>query len=379
MPEKRDFLGILIAIIGAVTVVLSANSSDTRLDPKALLAAINQVPFQVYTLVYIVGIFILAYLSEGSAGKRWVYIDVGLCALFGRVSQNYQLCKIFTDSSGGFTVLSTKAVSTLLTLEWLEIFKEWITYPVIAVSQQWSVQLPSLLIFSSRYCSSPAWARSATSTVRSCGSTARYGVRMRAPSFLTLTRVLASVTQLVVPTQFVLFNLSAIVGSAILYGDFKQATFHQLVTFLYGCGATFAGVFIIAWAPSPPSSGPEQLDAEDGADDDADERTIQDGGAPGELPEHARNVKMGSLARRTRLTLVVPEGVASANATPILRSRQSIVSLYGFSPAQVSTPAAAPSAIFSSVFCDSYSYSYRGWTALTTADPSRSFCDSACY
>ena len=30
-------------------------------------------------------------------------------------------------------MLSTKAVSTLLTMEWLQIFKEWITYPVIAV------------------------------------------------------------------------------------------------------------------------------------------------------------------------------------------------------------------------------------------------------
>ncbi len=36
--------------------------------------------------------------------------------------------------SGGFTVLSTKAFSTLLTMEWFEIFTEWITYPVVAVS-----------------------------------------------------------------------------------------------------------------------------------------------------------------------------------------------------------------------------------------------------
>ena len=56
-------------------------------------------------------------------------------------------------------------------------------------------------------------------------------------------------SQIVVPSQFVMFNLSAIVGSAILYGDFKRASFHQIVTFLYGCAATFAGVFIIAWAP----------------------------------------------------------------------------------------------------------------------------------
>jgi len=31
-------------------------------------------------------------------------------------------------------VLSTKALSTLLTMEWIKIFTEWITYPIIAVS-----------------------------------------------------------------------------------------------------------------------------------------------------------------------------------------------------------------------------------------------------
>ena len=36
--------------------------------------------------------------------------------------------------SGGFTVLSTKAISTLLTLRWIEIFTFWITYPLLAVS-----------------------------------------------------------------------------------------------------------------------------------------------------------------------------------------------------------------------------------------------------
>ncbi|KAI0356521.1 DUF803-domain-containing protein [Trametes cingulata] len=269
--RKRDFLGIVIAIVGAVTVVLSANPSDTRLDPDGLIKALSQRPFEVYAIVYIVGIFILSGLSEGPAGKRWVYIDVGLCALFG-----------------GFTVLSTKAVSTLLTLEWLQIFKEWITYPVIAVL-----------------------------VITGVGQI-RY-----------LNRALMRFdSKLVVPTQFVMFNLSAIVGSAILYGDFKQATFHQLVTFLYGCGATFAGVFIIAWAPALPSDG--DLDTED------DEHTLP--GSRSDVPTldgpaNLRNVKIASIARRSRATLILAEGV-SAHATPILRSRQSIVSLYGFSPAQ---------------------------------------------
>ncbi|EIW61768.1 DUF803-domain-containing protein [Trametes versicolor FP-101664 SS1] len=273
--RKRDFLGIIIAIVGAVTVVLSANASDTRLDPKSLLEAISQRAFQVYTIVYVVGMFILSGLSEGPAGRRWVYVDIGLCALFG-----------------GFTVLSTKAVSTLLTLEWFEIFKEWITYPVIAV-----------LI------------------ITGVGQI-RY-----------LNRALMRFdSKLVVPTQFVMFNLSAIVGSAILYGDFKQATFHQLVTFLYGCAATFAGVFIIAWAPSNPERDPVE---------DSDERTLpgsrsSENETISDLPSSDRTVKLGSLARRQRPTLILPEGATSlsANATPILRSRQSLVSLYGFSPAQ---------------------------------------------
>lgn len=134
MFSQRDFLGIIIAIVGAVTVVLSANASDTRLDPKSLLEAISQRAFQVYTIVYVVGMFILSGLSEGPAGRRWVYVDIGLCALFGEAFHSLRVSHKLIDHAGGFTVLSTKAVSTLLTLEWFEIFKEWITYPVIAVS-----------------------------------------------------------------------------------------------------------------------------------------------------------------------------------------------------------------------------------------------------
>ena len=40
----------------------------------------------------------------------------------------------FLLDAGGFTVLSTKALSTLLTMEWIKVFTEWITYPIIAVS-----------------------------------------------------------------------------------------------------------------------------------------------------------------------------------------------------------------------------------------------------
>jgi len=132
---KRDLLGIAIAILGAVTVVLSSNPSSTRLSPEALVAAISQRAFVVYSIVYIVCAIILASLSEGRAGRRWVYVDVGLCALFGtsRIHSDAVL-RCSACKEGGFTVLATKGVSTLLTMEWIVMFKEWITYPVIAVS-----------------------------------------------------------------------------------------------------------------------------------------------------------------------------------------------------------------------------------------------------
>ena len=78
-----DLLGILIAIIGAVTVVLASNASDSRLGPDELLKAISQTPFIVYSSIYVAGAILLATLSEGSIGRTWVFIDIGLCALFG--------------------------------------------------------------------------------------------------------------------------------------------------------------------------------------------------------------------------------------------------------------------------------------------------------
>lgn len=136
--------------------------------------------------------------------------------------------------------------------------------------------------------------------------------------------------QIVVPTQFVLFNLSAIVGSAILFRDFEKASFHQIVTFLYGCAATFAGVFIIAWAPAG-NTGPSQ---EQGDAELADENILDDVASEtgtGDI-ETMGSPRYGSIGRRGRARLVVPN---SLRPSPILRNRQSIVSLYGLSPAQV--------------------------------------------
>ncbi|KAF9263558.1 DUF803-domain-containing protein [Marasmius fiardii PR-910] len=261
--RKRDLLGILIAIIGAVTVVLASNSSSERLDPDDLVKAISQIPFIVYFCIYTVGITVLSALSEGSVGQRYVLVDVGLCALFG-----------------GFTVLSTKAVSTLLTMQWSKVFKKLITYPVMLV-------LLLTGIGQIRY----------------------------------LNRALRRFdSKIVIPIQFVLFNLSAIVGSAILYGDFRRATFHQVVTFLYGCGATFLGVFIISWTSESKND-----------EDDHPETEEEEGDS--QLPNDVQSntqIGSGSLGRRKAATLVLPSGFSQIP----LRHKHSSPSVMGISPAQ---------------------------------------------
>ena len=81
---QLDLLGILIAMIGAITVVLASHTSDVRLDPAGLQHAISQRPFIIFACVYVLAAVVLAGLSEGRLGRKVVFIDVGLCAIFGR-------------------------------------------------------------------------------------------------------------------------------------------------------------------------------------------------------------------------------------------------------------------------------------------------------
>lgn len=50
----------------------------------------------------------------------------------------------------------------------------------------------------------------------------------------------------VIPTQFVLFTLSVIIGSSVLYRDFERVDKRRFVRFIIGCGLTFSGVYMIS-------------------------------------------------------------------------------------------------------------------------------------
>lgn len=186
-----DIGGILLAIIGAVTVVFSSKQNDARLGPAQLLQAIKRLEFVIYTAISVSAGAVLAFLSSTSWGDRWVLVDVGTCAIFG-----------------GFTVLSTKGISSLISGgQPIEALKFPITYVLVVVL---AVTAVVQITYLNR-------------------ALQRYDSRE------------------VIPTQFVFFTISAIVGSAILYRDFENMDAHRLINFLFGCLTTFAGVFVLTW------------------------------------------------------------------------------------------------------------------------------------
>lgn len=107
--------------------------------------------------------------------------------------------------TGGYTALSTKGVSSLLSFTLWRVITFPITYLLVFV-----------LVFS------------ALMQIRYIN---------RALQRFDSTQV--------IPTQFVLFTLSVIVGSAILYRDFESMTAQRAAKFVGGCLLTFLGVYFI--------------------------------------------------------------------------------------------------------------------------------------
>lgn len=71
----------------------------------------------------------------------------------------------------------------------------------------------------------------------------------------------------VIPVQFVMFTLSVIIGSAILYRDFEKTTPERVTKFIGGCLLTFFGVYLI-------TSGRPNRDEEDEESDEEGEERI---------------------------------------------------------------------------------------------------------
>jgi drug/metabolite transporter (DMT)-like permease len=186
--RKRDLMGVLVSVAGAVVVVWSAEKEETKLGPDEILDAISQTAFEVYFGITCALIIALMRLSS-RYGHKTILIDLGLVGLFG-----------------GYTVLATKGISSLISSSFYHIFQ----YPIAYL---FTFVLASTAVLQVKYIN-------------------------RALQRFDSTQV--------IPTQFVLFTISVIVGSAILYRDFEDVSKKRVIKFCAGCSLTFIGVYLIS-------------------------------------------------------------------------------------------------------------------------------------
>lgn len=209
--RARDVMGVLVSVAGAVVIVWSAEKEETKLGPDEILDAISQTAFEVYFGVTCALILVLMRLSS-KYGHKTVMIDLGLVALFG-----------------GYTVLSTKGISSLISSSFYHIFQ----YPIAYL---FTFVLASTAVLQVKYVN-------------------------RALKRFDSTEV--------IPTQFVLFTISVIVGSAILYRDFETVSNRKMTLFAIGCTLTFTGVYLISSRRKRGSSRSSSfMDSPEGEDGD---------------------------------------------------------------------------------------------------------------
>lgn len=80
--RARDALGVVIAVGGAVTVVLSANDNNPKLGPDEIWHLITRWEFETYFGVT-VGVVAALMVASNRFGERSVLIDLGLVGLLG--------------------------------------------------------------------------------------------------------------------------------------------------------------------------------------------------------------------------------------------------------------------------------------------------------
>ncbi|KAH8725968.1 magnesium transporter NIPA-domain-containing protein [Phaeosphaeriaceae sp. PMI808] len=185
--RKRDAFGVVVAVGGAVTVVLSANDNNPKLGAGEIWKLITTWEFETYFGVT-VGIIAMLMVASNRYGEKNILIDLGLVGLFG-----------------GYTALSTKGVASLLSYTLWRV----ITFPVFYF-------LVLILV----------------------------GTAIMQIKYINRALQRFDATQ-VIPVQFVLFTLSVILGSAVLYRDFERTSGDDARKFIGGCAMTFLGVWFI--------------------------------------------------------------------------------------------------------------------------------------
>ncbi|PQE32725.1 DUF803 domain membrane protein [Rutstroemia sp. NJR-2017a WRK4] len=282
--RMRDFWGVLVAVGGAVTVVLSAKQQERKFGPHEIWGAISTLEFEIYMAVTIFLIIVLMWASP-RYGNKTILVDLGLVGLFG-----------------GYTALSTKGVASMLSSTLWRALTTPVTYALVLV-------LAGTAVMQIRYVN-------------------------RALQRFDSTQV--------IPVQFVLFTLSVIIGSAILYRDFEKVNAENAVKFVGGCLLTFFGVWLIT------SGRPRHEDEDEEVEADAEQGQEHIGlahqeGLSDEFAHQNGNQKQFNALESSRNSLM-QTGDATLDGQSTKDSRRSSHVSFALSLSRPQTPQRVPSA-----------------------------------
>lgn len=214
--SPQNIAGVAVTILGILLIVFSVQTGndksvpfwrslasrifETALSPhEFIMYSISQTVFKVYVFVVVMLMGLLwlqtTYIDPDSTQVHNLFANLGLVALFG-----------------AFTALSTKGLSSLLSYSFSHALADPLAYLLLAIL-----------------------------------------VLTAVAQVLYLNRALRLFdSTMVLPVHFVLFTISVIVGSAIMYRDFQHTDSGHLAFFFVGCLLTFCGVWIITSSAAKP-------------------------------------------------------------------------------------------------------------------------------
>ncbi|KXJ16072.1 NIPA-like protein 2 [Exaiptasia diaphana] len=185
----QDAFGVLLAIVGAFLLITFSTKEFAELTGSELAFYMKQWPFLVYLVIEVVIFCVLLYVQMKYNVEN-VVVFLMLVALLGSL-----------------TVISAKAVSSMLNITFGG--DSQLGHPLLYV----------MLI---------VMVATAVAQVK----------------FLNKAMKSFEAT-VVVPTNFVLFTISAIISGIVLYREFYGLTFLEIFMFLFGCVLSFVGVYFI--------------------------------------------------------------------------------------------------------------------------------------
>ncbi|XP_029200159.1 NIPA-like protein 2 isoform X1 [Acropora millepora] len=185
----QDVFGVTLAIVGAFLLVTFSTKETSELTGRELAGYLRQWPFLIYVILEVIIFCTLLFV-------QWRY-DL----------ENVVIFLLLVALLGSLTVISAKAVSSMINIT-LSGYSQ-LGHPLFYV----------MLI------------------VMIATAIAQVKFLNRAMQSFDAT--------VVVPTNFVLFTISAIISGIVLYKEFYGLTFLEIFMFLFGCVLSFVGVYYI--------------------------------------------------------------------------------------------------------------------------------------